>query len=117
MISPCLVPATIEVHNLSPLLATRYILLLPPTFTPVSRESYTPARHVGTLEYRGSLKPGETAGISTSFWIQEPALVELEWELVVETGEEVSGVWIVRKSWTRREQGGVWKIEEKQSSS
>lgn len=112
MTSPCLVPATIEVHNLSPLLTARYILRLPPSFTPTLREPYTPARHIGTLEHRGSLQPGKTVGVSTSFWIQDPALVELEWELVVETGEEIEGVWTVRKTWTRREQGGVWKIEQ-----
>lgn len=116
-LSPCLVPTTIEIHNLSPLLATRYILRLPPSFTPsATRETYTPARHVGTLEHRGTLQSGETASITTSFWISEPALVELEWELVVETGEEVEGIWTVRKTWTRKEQGGVWKIEQSSST-
>jgi len=114
MISPAMIPTTVEVHNLSPLLSTRYILRLPPSYPPSpSRDTaYTPARHVGTLQHRGTLSPGETASIKTSFWIQEPALIELEWELVIETGEEIDGIWTVRKSWTRREQGGVWKIEQ-----
>jgi hypothetical protein len=113
IISPALVPITIEVHNLSPFLAARYILRLPPSYPPSLRDTaYTPARHVGILEHRGTLAPGETAAINTSFWIQDPALIELEWELEVETGEEIDGIWTVRKSWTRREQGGVWKIEQ-----
>jgi hypothetical protein len=58
-----------------------------------------------------------TSTISSLIWVEEPALVELGWELKVETGEETGdeGTWKVRKSWNRRERGGVWKIEQLES--
>jgi hypothetical protein len=107
-----LVPTTLEIHNLSPAVSARYILRLPPSTSSNRESTYTPARHVGTLEHRGTLKAGETKTVPTSFWVQEPTLVELGWELAVETGEDVDGVWVVRRSWTRNERGGIWKIEQ-----
>lgn len=101
-------------HNLSPLLPTRFILRLPPTFTAPapSERPFVPARHVGTLEHRGQLAAGETRTIDSAIWIQEPALVELSWELTCETGDLIDDAWIVRSNWTRHERGGVWKIAQ-----
>lgn len=118
--SPSMVPVSLQVHNLSPLIPARYILRLPSQSLPTqSRDNpYAPARHMGTLEHRGSLQPGETRTVASSIWIEGPALVELSWEIDVETGENgQGGEWKVRKTWKRREQGGVWKIDQSADSS
>lgn len=114
-----MVPVSLQIHNLSPLISARYILRLPSHSTPQSRDNpYASARHVGTLEHRGTLQPGETRSIASSIWIEEPALVELSWEIDVETGDLVKeGEWKVRKSWKRTELGGVWKIDQSVASS
>jgi hypothetical protein len=39
-------------------------------------------------------------------------LVELGWDLRVETGEVMDDIWVVRKAWHREERGGVWKLEQ-----
>lgn len=107
-----MVPVKMEVHNLSQTLSTRFILTLPSGSSSSKERTYTPARHVGQLEHRGTLSPGETLAIDTSIWVTEPTLVELSWELRLETGELVDDVWTVRKTWYREEKGGVWKVEQ-----
>lgn len=115
---PSLIPVKMEIHNLSPLLSTRFILTLPSgsTSTSTTERTYTPSRHVGQLDHRGTLPPGQTVSIDTSIWVGEATLVELSWELRLETGEMVDGVWTVRKTWNREERGGVWKIEQSAST-
>lgn len=109
---PSVVPVKMEIHNLSQVLSTRFILTLPSGSTSSKEKTYSPARHVGQLEHRGTLSPGETSTIETSIWVTEPSLVELSWELRLESGELVDENWIVRKTWAREERGGIWRVEQ-----
>lgn len=64
-----------------------------------------PARFIGNLIFRGTLKSGETHVLNSAVWVYTAGLMSLKgWKSIVETGEvgvDTSG-WIPRKIWSKK---------------
>lgn len=98
------------IHNRSPILPIRFMLYLPspsPSVPSIASEpsALIPARFIGNLIFRGTLKSGETHVLNSAVWVYTAGLMSLKgWKLIVETGEvgmDTSG-WIPRKIWSKK---------------
>lgn len=109
-VSACKVPVAFTIHNRSPILPVRFMLYLPspsPSVPSIASEpsALIPARFIGNLIFRGTLKSGETHVLNSAVWVYTAGLMSLKgWKLIVETGEvgvDTSG-WIPRKIWSKK---------------
>lgn len=64
-----------------------------------------PARFIGNLIFRDTLKSGETLVLNSAVWVYVAGLMNLkDWKLVVETGEIGVDIeeWLPRKVWSKK---------------
>lgn len=107
---PATLPVSFEIRNRSPALSARYILRL------TSKEGL---QYLGSLIHRGQLQPGGSTLVSSAVLALEvDTSIRLAWELESETGESVGGEeWVVRRSWSRAEEGGKVDVVDRSQGS
>lgn len=101
---------TFTIHNRSPVLPLRFVLYLPspsPSVPSIASEPSTviPARFIGNLNFRDTLKSGETLVLNSAVWVYVAGLMNLkDWKLLVETGEIGVDIekWLPRKVWSKK---------------
>ncbi|ORY24398.1 ER-golgi trafficking TRAPP I complex 85 kDa subunit-domain-containing protein [Naematelia encephala] len=109
---PCETLVRFDLSNRSPALATRWVLRLSSGHTSSRETRGLQGPHfVGALSHRGRLEPGSSQHLDAPIWTHEPGLISLSgWELEVETGLDEDGIWVARRSWTRRGEGGAVEV-------